>query len=93
MPGMVGGFGDIFIYFNFFNNMNLIVILKKLPFFKTKLNDTNIGEKFYSNNSAVFITDSKKESLLGSYLAGLIEGDGTFAVHNLNSKSKNTTLK
>jgi LAGLIDADG endonuclease len=88
MPGMVGGFGDIFIYFNFFNNMNLIVILKKLPFFKTKLNDTNIGEKFYSNNSAVFITDSKKESLLGSYLAGLIEGDGTFAVHNLNSKSK-----
>lgn len=88
MPGMVGGFGNIFIYFNFSNNMNLIVIFKKLPFFKTKLNDINRMGKFYSDNSDVFITDSKKESLLGSYLAGLIEGDGTFAVHNFNSKSK-----
>jgi len=27
-------------------------------------------------------------SNLCSYLAGLIEGDGSFAVHDLNSKSK-----
>jgi hypothetical protein len=27
-------------------------------------------------------------SNLGSYLAGLIEGDGTFAIHDINSKAK-----
>jgi hypothetical protein len=88
MPGMVGGFGSIYVYFSFLNNINLTMTLIKLILFKINLNDRNIVGKFYSNSSYDIATDSKNESTLGSYLAGLIEGDGTFAVHNLNSKSK-----
>jgi hypothetical protein len=45
-------------------------------------------KNFFSSRSEAIGTDSSKKSPVGSYLAGLIEGDGTFAVHNLNSKSK-----
>lgn len=33
-------------------------------------------------------TESELRSKIGSYLAGLIEADGSFAIHNKDSKSK-----
>jgi hypothetical protein len=43
----------------------------------TNLNNSNITNNLFTDNS-----------LLSPYLAGLIEGDGTFAVHNTNSTIK-----
>lgn len=51
-------------------------------------NDINKFNKMYNysnNNKYNFITDKKE---LGSYLAGLIEGDGTITVHNNISKNR-----
>nr|YP_010470462.1 LAGLIDADG endonuclease [Inonotus hispidus]UVF37950.1 LAGLIDADG endonuclease [Inonotus hispidus] len=50
--------------------------------------------KFKSSNKNCFVTLDKKDNItcnndiLGSYLAGLIEGGGTFAVHNKESLAK-----
>jgi hypothetical protein len=79
MPAMVGGFGNI--YSNFL--LNLKNITSSITF--SNINNIKI------NNKQDHILESNiktKNELLGSYLAGLIEGDGTFAVHNKDSLSK-----
>ncbi len=77
MPGLVGGFGNLkfkkknLLYFSIFSN-------KK---------DNNPLNKFKENiKEEIKIKSSNKIfSNLSSYLAGLIEGDGTFAIHNIES--------
>jgi hypothetical protein len=77
MPALVGGFGNESLNksfkFKINNNNNILQCLKK----KFKLFSTKV---IYSNDN--------HKSLLGSYLAGLIEGDGTFAIQEKNSTSK-----
>jgi hypothetical protein len=79
MPALVGGFGNeiikksIYLFTN--NNYNNYKPLKNSNDFK------NISTKVVSRNT-------QNNSNLGSYLAGLIEGDGTFAIHNNNSTAK-----
>jgi hypothetical protein len=76
MPAMVGGFGNSKSSYLFLTNLSR----NDLPP-STCVHGTN-------NNDLSDIEHRKSESQLGSYLAGLIEGDGTFAVHDTNSTAK-----
>ena len=76
MPALLGGFGNnssILFLNNTSNNSNC-----------SSLNSSN-QKAIKQNNSLIEI---KSNSQLGSYLAGLIEGDGTFAVHDKKSTAK-----
>lgn len=53
-------------------------------FGKIKIN--NIQIKKYTRESK--IEESKLRLKLGAYLAGLIEADGSFAIHDKDSKAK-----
>jgi hypothetical protein len=77
MPGLVGGFGNksSFMYFVFNNYYKISNLINN---FSTITNNYKLN----SNNNLV------NNSKFRSYLAGLIEGDGTFAVHNKNSTAK-----
>jgi LAGLIDADG endonuclease/Cytochrome C and Quinol oxidase polypeptide I len=95
MPGMVGGFGKIknsLITYSLFNNYHM----KKIKF-KLFLNNFIIKSKTFCNritssNYASTVNLDKNINILrkqiGPYLAGLIEGDGTIAVHDPKNKSK-----
>lgn len=79
MPGLVGGFGKVNqLLLTNFYNLSSNIELER------KIN--NIPE-----SSDLNLFNSKN---LGSYLAGLIEGDGTFAVNNKDSivKKYNPTI-
>ena len=76
MPALLGGFGNkssILFLNNTYNNSNC-----------SRLNLSN-QKAIEQNNLSIEI---KSNSQLGSYLAGLIEGDGTFAVHDKKSTAK-----
>ena len=81
MPALLGGFG---------NNSSILFLRpnntsnKELQLFKFKHSSNQ--EAIESQNN--FFIDIKSNSQLGSYLAGLIEGDGTFAVHDKKSTAK-----
>jgi hypothetical protein len=95
MPGMVGGFGKIknsLIIYSLFNNFHM----KKIKF-KLYLNNFFIQSKTFcnritsSNYASTVNLDkniNKLRKQIGPYLAGLIEGDGTIAVHDPKNKSK-----
>ena len=102
MPGMVGGFGKIknsLKIYSLFNNFH-----KKKFKFKLFLNNFIFEEskifcnKITSSNLASCLPLGRLVNLdnninilrkqIGPYLAGLIEGDGTIAVHDPKSKSK-----
>ena len=92
MPGMVGGFGNTHINFIHFKTENLRIILNIFHIVKNKLKTKRIKNiNYYSTNTN--IEKLYNESNLCSYLAGLIEGDGSFAVHDLNSNSKKYSPK
>jgi hypothetical protein len=75
MPGLVGGFGN-------YKNKNLFYFSINN---NTKENVSNLKDTIQIKNSKNNILSNSK---LGSYLAGLIEGDGTFAIHDKKSTSK-----
>jgi LAGLIDADG endonuclease len=101
MPGMVGGFGNIYSNFNykkfslFFqkaiiniphcNAMRCIYIEyvgKIIKFVSLRYSENKKVcinfHRFYANGI------NNRQSQLGSYLAGLVEGDGTLAVQDTN---------
>jgi len=72
MPALIGGFGKIK-----FNTINNDFIINKES--KLKINEQSK------------LIESKELQLrlkIGAYLAGLIEADGSFAIHDINSKAK-----
>src|SRR6266516_7655963 len=75
MPGMVGGFGKIKDKFKLYFNIQI-----------QKYTESNINSE---TNPISYLTD--KEFMLrlnlGAYLAGLIEADGSFAIHDIKSKA------
>jgi hypothetical protein len=81
MPGLVGGFGNkssiMFFICNNYYKLNKVLI----KIYST-LNNTDDSIEFQFNKT--LISNYK----LRSYLAGLIEGDGTFAIHDKNSTAK-----
>ena len=80
MPALVGGFGNkcsiLFFKSNIISWFNINSSSSNL------VSDNKILLK--SKNNVLFNENSK----LGSYLAGLIEGDGTFAIHDIKSTCK-----
>ena len=84
MPSLVGGFGNENLYvFNFKNKRSFLSVNNY-----STLNiqdDPNYQNKLNSKIGS--------PSQLGPYLAGLIEGDGTFAIHDKNSIVKKYTPK
>ena len=76
MPALLGGFGNI----------------SSILFLNNTSNNSNCSSLSFSNQKAIeeknSSIDLKSNSQLGSYLAGLIEGDGTFAVHEKKSTAK-----
>jgi hypothetical protein len=85
MPGLVGGFGKLNILsFNKNNNFNLFNLSRKNKFKKS----VSISRLYHTKNLKKEIDNKSNRYIptqLGPYLAGLIEGDGTFAIHNTNS--------
>lgn len=72
MPALIGGFGKIK-----FNTINNDFIINKES--KLKINEQSE------------LIESKELQLklkIGAYLAGLIEANGSFAIHDINSKAK-----
>jgi|ERR1700677_1247283 len=92
MPGLVGGFGNLnnIIFLNF-KCFSTPTNTKYTNWNKLKLNDVNLKNidkatiDFSSTSSQLLLSHTNQ---LGPYLAGLIEGDGTFAVHDPNSTVK-----
>ena len=97
MPALVGGFGNTknSIFIKYFNNKKdnpIDYYLRQLMFTSSILRFSNSGvSKLKSSNKNCCVILDKKDNIicntdvLGSYLAGLIEGDGTFALHNKES--------
>ena len=75
MPALIGGFGKI--------DKNTI---NKQKVFSKKSNLSNFLEKNNTSKEDESIEHTK--SKIGPYLAGLIEADGSIAVHNKDSKAK-----
>lgn len=99
MPGLVGGFGKdklknftILSLVNFINRVQLLFItiatrVLPLPLVLKKINKKGMRSVTVYNDSLRH-APSLEHSKFGSYLAGLIEGDGTFAVHESTSTAK-----
>jgi LAGLIDADG endonuclease len=87
MPGLVGGFGNKIISLLFFISNKVKEIY---PFLKFSISSIFNKNNLSKNNSKEFnlLINILKNKNFRSYLAGLIEGDGTFAIHNKNSTSK-----
>lgn len=88
MPGLVGGFGKIY--------SNILTIKRQFSNRKEFINYTHASPQDPCTSEACPSLPTKRDgegelnlrSKLGSYLAGLIESDGTFAIHNKDSKTK-----
>lgn len=80
MPALIGGFGNINSIL-FVNNFSKSSNCSSLNLYTLK--------PFEKEDSSI----DKSNSQLGSYLAGLIEGDGTFAVHDKKSIAKKYSPK
>lgn len=99
MPGLVGGFGNNNSSKLKINYNNIFIYISNV--LSTNLNFFNIKNSLDMNDPLKIIlniTNKNKESKekylnsqFRSYLAGLIEGDGTFAVHDKKSTAKKYT--
>ena len=78
MPALIGGFGKI--YMNTTNKWNC---------FTAYGSDTSgLCLAIKKSNVCRFSVESRLRSKIGPYLAGLIEADGSIAVHNKDSNAK-----
>ena len=83
MPGLVGGFGKIYI------NMN--TIKRQFSLKNYSLSEGELKLPLSEGVTTLTVkqsTELKLRSKLGAYLAGLIESDGTIAIHDKDSKTK-----
>ena len=90
MPAMVGGYGNL-------GNeiISIMSIMFKIPklFLLNIKNNQELLKSSVKNRSLTFNSNQNGKKILGAYLAGLIEGDGTIAVHDFNSMAKKYTPK
>nr|WLF85156.1 hypothetical protein [Amanita phalloides] len=69
-----------FLFFNLFTT-------KEEEESKNEETESNLSKKLEVNINSIHFNRKYSEEL-GPYLSGLIEGDGTFAIHNINSTTK-----
>lgn len=81
MPGLVGGFGNKSSFMYLIINSYYKISNLKYKYYSTSNKNWKEFNSFKFNN----LMDN---SNFRSYLAGLIEGDGTFAIHEKNSIAK-----
>lgn len=98
MPGLVGGFGK-YNYF-FFNNFRRWYSISKslnlsaphnswgLVVSAAGIKDSYETPQVLKESKGNININNFKKTQLGPYLAGLIEGDGTFAIHDKDSMVK-----
>jgi LAGLIDADG endonuclease len=103
MPALVGGFGNFNcsnvkypLFYIFFKLENLNLFGRLITSFSSRtpnllyscqtLNKLNFSE--VTNSSYSYYLSQGLNNQLGPYLAGLIEGDGTFAIHDKESTAK-----
>ena len=83
MPALVGGFGKLNPILSFNENN---ILLNKFKFSNICKKSVSISSlDGCSNSNKQIVNKSNSYTHLGPYLAGLIEGDGTFAIHNTSS--------
>lgn len=92
MPGLVGGFGNLKFYTIFFfmiyNSLLYYLRTKSDNIYKINLIPSlkiKKDKRIYSTFLHKPLFPKINSNQLGPYLAGLIEGDGTFAVHDIKS--------
>jgi len=91
MPALVGGFGNVKLTF-LFNVLFDWIYSQKRIFLKNKV--LKLNKNYCSKNTTPQKIDINLiRSKIGPYLAGLIEGAGTIAVHNPNSTTKKYSPK
>lgn len=99
MPGLVGGFGKISWSLNtikkivFFINTLTLAENKTSEAYLRKLGYNIKKESVENVTLASAIDDLALRSKIGPYLAGLIESDGSIAVHNKDSNTKKYSPK
>lgn len=85
MPALLGGFGNLKNSLITINDF----IKNRINLFCNETSDLELEDNVDNN---ILLTNinriNKLRDLMGPYLAGLIEGDGTIVVHDPNSKSK-----
>lgn len=89
MPGLVGGFGKISWNLNTIKNIVYLFFIQTIAEQKHKTH--NIKKE--SVDDVTQIDDLALRSKIGPYLAGLIESDGSIAVHNKDSNTKKYSPK
>ena len=78
MPALVGGFGNKCSILFFKSN--------KISWFNKESTSSEVNKKMLLTSKNQNFKN--ENSNLGPYLAGLIEGDGTFAIHDTKSTAK-----
>jgi LAGLIDADG endonuclease len=91
MPALVGGFG-MFKFTSLFNILSDCIYSQKRILALQKI--LKLNKNYCSKNTTPQnININLLRSQIGPYLAGLIEGNGTISVHNLNNTTKNFSPK
>lgn len=97
MPALIGGFGRLFKQFNYLYTITPIQPELKLggkgdpTSYPTKRKEERgRGEEEINNNIHISNEDSRKQ---GPYMAGLIEGDGTIVVPDVNKKNAHACIR
>lgn len=90
MPALIGGFGKISL--SFYSKLNFWLLLS---FYRFSILSKNLIKPMstlsFKEDKTNYI--SKTNPQFGPYLAGLIEGDGSIAVHDSTSKNKKFSPK
>lgn len=81
MPAMIGGFGKI-------NNNTIKTSKNELLAKESQITEVNNNSAIISHHSEKSVQAIFNKYKLGPYLAGLIEADGSIAVHDKNTKAK-----
>jgi hypothetical protein len=81
MPAMIGGFGKI-------NNNTIKTSKNELLAKESQITEVNNNSDIISHHSEKSVQVIFNKSKLGPYLAGLIEANGSIAVHDKNTKAK-----
>jgi len=97
MPALVGGFGNLKFTFTFNILSEALRVFKVINTLPSKLknnifNKILILNKNYCSKNTTPQNINLLRSQIGPYLAGLIEGDGTICVQNLNNSRSTNKL-
>lgn len=108
MPGLIGGFGNIFvplligakIYLSsilllnrfIYSNYIYLIIVKIKIIFNNSFFNDKSNNNNWENKAFYYINKEEKENKFNSYLAGLFEGDGHIIIEKKKSNKKKISI-